>query len=166
MGLEFELGQCRPRAGTLVHCSDQTHTLPKALLTTPWGRQETKATKLREGPSDSKDITCGHEAPLRSDRRAEVLRLLGPSVARKACSSLLEQPGGEKRHNCRCGRQRVGTREITCVSPSLLCWAPYLLPLHLRNSAGPREPSGDRRTSFSLGYDKPPWRAFLFCHSA
>ena len=49
----------------------------------------------------------------------------------------------------------MGTREITCVSLSPLCWAPYLLPLHLRNSAGTWEPSGDRSASSSLVMTNP-----------
>lgn len=53
------------------------------------------------------------------------------------------------------GGQRAGTKEITCVSPSLLCRAPDLLPLHLRNSAGSGEPCGDRRTSSSLVMTNP-----------
>ena len=49
----------------------------------------------------------------------------------------------------------MGTREITCVSLSPLCWAPYLLPLHLRNSAGTWEPSGGRSASSSLVMTNP-----------
>lgn len=162
-GAGTEPGQYKRRGCPLVHCSDHIHILlknicsrptPQSLLTTPQCKQETKATKSRQGPSDFTDTTCGDLTPLRFNKRADILRLLGLSFAHWACGSLFKQPGKEELHNCWCGRQRVGTREITRVYPSLLCRAPYLLPLHLRNSAGTGEPSGDRRTQFSLAYDK------------
>lgn len=128
---------------------------PQSLLPTPECTRKTKATRSRYSPSDFTNISRGDLSLLRSNRVADILRLQGLWVVHQACGGLLEQPGRGELCNWQCGRQRVGAREITCVCPSLLCWAPYLLPLHLRNTAGTGEPSGDRRSQFFLGYDKP-----------
>lgn len=163
--LGFEPGQYNPRACTPPYCSDHIRLLlenfcpcptPQSLLTYNLLVQTGyKSHKARHGPSDFTDIACRDPAPLRSNRTADILRFLGLPIEYQVCGSLLEQPDGEELHNCQCGRPRVGTREIACVSPSLLCWAPHSLPLHLRNSAGTGEPSGDRRNQFLHGYDKP-----------
>lgn len=46
----------------------------------------------------------------------------------------------EESPNCWCRRKRKGTREITCVSSSLLRWASDLVPLHLAIQMGTEGP--------------------------
>lgn len=59
----------------------------------------------------------------------------------------------------------MGTGEITCVFPFLLCWAPCMLLLQLRNPSGIRKPRKGSRMPFSPGNARLPQGVFPFYYS-
>lgn len=148
----------------LIHCSENQHS-PLKNICSPHslGHSHNKQLLSGDGSSGlpSHRVQNAHSSYVQCENwHAQVPDL---SIAHWACGSMSEQSPGKQLHNCQCGRQRVGTGEITCVFPSPLCWAPYRLLLHLRNPSGIGKPRKDRREPLFLGSDSPPRGDFLFC---
>lgn len=138
------------------------HAFSLVLSHRPWCRQETNSywvkTQLLWLPSHCVQNTLSCQGHC-GNSYSQVPDL---SIAHWASDSMLEQSPGEQLRNCPCRRQRVGTGEITCVFPSLLCWAPFRLLLQRGDPSGIRKPKKGSRMPFSPRNARPPRGAFPF----